>query len=70
MNVTKIVSIILFMGSLGLAYVLFNNIHSTIREQERLLALETETKTKLEIIREAEKVFWNNTAITRPIGIH
>jgi len=57
MNLTKILSIVLFLVSIGLAYYLYNNIQSTIEFKESILATEKQITDKLAIIREAEKVF-------------
>lgn len=57
MNLTKILSIVLFVVSLGLAYYLYDNINSTIVLRESILTTEKQITDKLSIIREAEKVF-------------
>lgn len=57
MNLTRILSIVLFAVSLGLAYYLYHNINSTIEEKEYIKVTEAQTIAKLEIIREAEKAF-------------
>lgn len=57
MNLTKIISIVLFIVSIGLAYYLYDSINSTIETNEKIAATERLTIDKLEIIREAEKAF-------------
>ncbi len=57
MNLTKILTYALFIVSLGLAYYLYDNINSTIKFQESIATTERQIIDKLEIIREAEKVF-------------
>ncbi len=57
MNLTKILAIVLFVVSLGLAYYLYDNINSTIVFKESILTTEKQITDKLAIIREAEKVF-------------
>jgi hypothetical protein len=57
MNLTKILSVVLFVASIGLAYYLYDNIQSTIEFKESILATEKQITDKLAIIREAEKVF-------------
>jgi len=57
MNLTKIISIVLFVISIALAAYLWNSIRSTIKFQESIAATELEITEKLEVIREAEKVF-------------
>ncbi len=57
MNLTKILSIVLFVASIGLAYYLYNNIQTTIETKAAILVTEKQITDKLAIIREAEKVF-------------
>ncbi|MCE2732313.1 MAG: hypothetical protein O9302_01035 [Cyclobacteriaceae bacterium] len=57
MNLTKIVSFILLIISLSLAYYLYNSIDSTIEERKAIAATEAIIIDKLSIIREAEKVY-------------
>lgn len=57
MNLTKIISVVLLVVSLGLAYYLYDSIHSTIEFRKSIASTEDQIIKKLEIIREAEKVF-------------
>ena len=57
MNLTKILTYALFIVSLGLAYYLYDNINSTIEFQASIADTEKEIIDKLQIIREAEKVY-------------
>lgn len=57
MNLTKILTYALFIVSLGLAYYLYDNINSTIEFQASIEVTEKSIIDKLEIIREAEKVY-------------
>src|SRR3989337_333374 len=57
MNLTKILSIVLFVVSLGLAYYLYDSIHSTILFRESITNTEKQITDKLAVIREAEKSF-------------
>jgi hypothetical protein len=57
MNLTKILAIILFVVSLGLAYYLYDNINSTIEFKEYITTTESQIIDKLAIIRESEKAF-------------
>ena len=57
MNLTKILSIVLFVLSLGLAYYLYDSIHSTILFRESITNTEKQITDKLAVIREAEKAF-------------
>ena|SRR5688572_14907770 len=57
MNLTKILSIVLFVVSLGLAYFLYDSIHSTIEFRQSIADTEKQITDKLAVIREAEKAF-------------
>ncbi len=57
MNLTKILSIVLFLVSLALAGYLFFDINSTIQFKEHVAATENRIKDKLAVIREAEKAY-------------
>ncbi|MBL7856836.1 MAG: hypothetical protein JNM57_04040 [Cyclobacteriaceae bacterium] len=54
---TRIIAIVLFIVSLGMAYYLYSSINSTIEFKKKIAITESQIKDKLEIIREAEKVF-------------
>lgn len=57
MNLTRILSIVLFLVSLGLAYYLYDNINSTIEFKDYIKTTEAQTIDKLMVIRESEKAF-------------
>ncbi len=57
MNVTKIVSIVFLLGSLGLGYYLINSVKSTIDERALISDREDAVIEKLKLIREAEIVY-------------
>ena len=57
MNLTKILSIVLFLASIVLAVGLYNNINSSIEFKEHVRVTENRIKDKLAIIREAEKAY-------------
>ena len=57
MSLTKIISVVLFIISILLAVYLYNSIHSTIKFRESIALTEKQITEKLEIIREAEKVY-------------
>jgi hypothetical protein len=57
MNLTKILSIVLFVVSAFLAWYLYDSIHSTIEFREAITNTETQITDKLAVIREAEKAF-------------
>ena len=54
MNVTKIISILLLIGSLGLAYFLFDDINTEIKAKEQIASQEAAVIDHLMLIREAE----------------
>jgi biotin carboxyl carrier protein len=57
MSLTKIITIVLFVISVALAYYLFSNINETIKFRESITTTEKQIIDKLAVIREAEKVF-------------
>ncbi len=57
MNLTKILSIVFFVVSLGLAYYLYDSINSTIVFKEAIVNTEKQITDKLAVIREAEKAY-------------
>lgn len=57
MNLTRILSIVFFAVSIGLAYYLYNSINSTIEYKVAIVNTEKQITDKLSIIREAEKVY-------------
>jgi hypothetical protein len=57
MNLTKILSIVLFAVSLALAGYLYYNINSSIQFKEQVKVTEDRIKDKLAIIREAQKAY-------------
>ncbi len=57
MNLTRILSIVLFVFSIALAGYLYFNINSSIVFKEHVAATENKIKEKLAIIREAEKAY-------------
>lgn len=61
MNLTKIISIVLFVISCALGYYLFDNIYSTIQFQNSIAATEAQITEKLQIIRESQKALFEQT---------
>ena len=57
MNLTRILSIVLFLVAIGLAWYLYSNINSTIQFKEHVAQTEFRITEKLAVIREAEKAF-------------
>jgi hypothetical protein len=57
MNLTRILSIVLFVVAIGLAWYLYSNINSTIEFKAHVTDTERKITEKLAVIREAEKAF-------------
>jgi hypothetical protein len=57
MNLTRIISIVLFLISLSLAYYLYSSINSTIKFREQITLTERQITDKLSVIRESQKIF-------------
>jgi hypothetical protein len=57
MNLTKIITAVLLIVSIGLFYYLYNSVNSTIEFRESIKTTEKQIIDKLAVIREAEKVF-------------
>lgn len=54
MNLTKILTIVFIIISLGMAYFLYDSIMHDIKEEQRIAAIEAQVIKKLEMIRDAE----------------
>lgn len=57
MNLTKILTVVLLLGSLFLAWKLYRSVESTIEERELITSTEEAVIEKLKLIREAEIVY-------------
>ena len=57
MNLTKILTIFLFIVAAGLAFYLFNSIKSEIDNRKRIAEVEEQVKQKLIMIRDAQSAF-------------
>jgi len=57
MNLSKIITIVLFVASAGLMYYLYDSINETIEFRESISSTEKQIIDKLTLIREAEKVY-------------
>lgn len=57
MNLTKIITSVLLIVSVGLFYYLYRSVNDTIEFQESIQSTEKQVIDKLLVIREAEKVF-------------
>lgn len=57
MNLSKIITAVLLIISIGLFYYLFSSINDTIEFRESISSTEKQVIEKLSVIREAEKVF-------------
>lgn len=54
MNLTKILTIVFYLVSIGLAYILISSIANDIQEEKRISAAEEKVRDKLMMIRSAE----------------
>ena len=54
MNLTKILTIVFFLGALGAGYALYDGINSTIEKAKEIERVENTVKEKLEMIRSAQ----------------
>jgi len=61
MNVTKILTIVLLIGSLGLLAFLYNGIESVVDQRREMEDREKQMKERLMLIREAEMIFQEQT---------
>jgi hypothetical protein len=57
MNLTRILSIVLFLVAIGLAWYLYSNINTTIETKAHVAQTEEKITEKLAVIREAEKAY-------------
>jgi hypothetical protein len=57
MNLTRILSIVLFLVAIGLAWYLYDNINDTIEFKAHVTETESKITEKLAVIREAEKAY-------------
>jgi hypothetical protein len=57
MNLTRILSIVLFVVAIGLAWYLYSNINTTIEFKAQVIDTESKITEKLAVIREAEKAY-------------
>lgn len=54
MNLTKILTIVFFLGAAGAGYALYDGINSTIEEAKKIERVESTVRAKLEMIRSAQ----------------
>lgn len=57
MNLTKILTIVLFIAAGAVAYMLYNGINATIEEAKKTERIETTVKEKLELIRSVQESY-------------
>jgi hypothetical protein len=57
MNLTKILSVVLFLFAIGLAFFLYKDINGTIEFKAHVASTEAKITEKLAVIREAEKAY-------------
>jgi hypothetical protein len=60
MNLTKILTIVFFLGALGAGYALYDGINSTIAKAKEIARVENTVKAKLEMIRSAQIAYQGN----------
>jgi len=60
MNLTKILTIVFFLGALGAGYALYDGINSTIEKAKEIERVESTVKAKLEMIRSAQIAYQGN----------
>jgi len=57
MNLTKILTIVLFLAAGAVGYVLYDGINTTIEEAKKLERIENTVKAKLELIRSVQEAY-------------
>ena len=60
MNLTKILTIVLFLGAATAGYYLYDGIHSTIEKAKEIERVESTVRAKLEMIRSAQIAYQGN----------
>lgn len=60
MNLTKILTVVIFAGALVVGYLLYDSIDSTIEEAKEIKRVEDLVKTKLGMIRDAQIAYQGN----------
>lgn len=57
MNLTKILTVVLFVGSIAIAYLLYDSVDKTIEEAKTIERVENTVKAKLELIRSVQEAY-------------
>jgi len=57
MNLTKILTVVLFLAAIAVGYVLYDSINATIEEAKTIERIENSVKTKLELIRSVQEAY-------------
>ena len=57
MNLTKILTLVLFIGALAVGYLLFDSINTTIEEAKKTERIENAVKARLELIRSVQEAY-------------
>jgi hypothetical protein len=57
MNLTKILTAVIFIGAIACGYALYNSIHTTIEEAKEIERVENTVKAKLELIRDIQVAY-------------
>ncbi len=60
MSLSKILTIVFFLGAIGVGYALFDSINGTIEEAKEIERVENTVKAKLEMIRDAQVAYQGN----------
>lgn len=57
MNLTKILTVVLFLGAIVVGYFLYDSINATIEEAKTIERVENSVKSKLELIRSVQEAY-------------
>lgn len=57
MNLTKILTLVLFVAAIAVGYVLYDSIQTTIEEAKTIERIENSVKNKLELIRSVQEAY-------------
>lgn len=57
MTLTRILSVVFFLGALGLGYMLYKSVDNVMQEEKRIAAIESRIIEKLQMLREAQVAY-------------
>ncbi|TVP43649.1 MAG: hypothetical protein EA341_17890 [Mongoliibacter sp.] len=57
MTLSKILSVVFFLGALGLGFMLFKSVDNVMQEEKRIAALESRIIEKLQMLRDAQVAY-------------